>query len=296
MYIYSRRVKAEDKLRALAEKAYNNRARVPEHGEIIAGWERDAAAYRAIAECALDVPYLDPAAGGTARTRLDFFWPPNTDRQACPIAMFVHGGYWQSLDRKYFSHLAKGLNGRGVAVAIPSYDLCPQASIAQIADQIAAACVWLWRQYGRRIAVGGHSAGGHLTAAMMVRDFSAQGAPLNLVTGGLPISGLFDLRDLVYTSINDKCMMSLEQAHSLSPLFATPPKGKTLHSWVGGEESEAFVWQSKTIARVWRKGGVEATHRLAKGDDHFTVVRHLETERSAMTGQFAALAEAARIA
>jgi len=31
-----------------------------------------------------------------------------------PFAVFIHGGYWRSLDPAMFSHMARGLNAHGV--------------------------------------------------------------------------------------------------------------------------------------------------------------------------------------
>ena len=39
------------------ETEYNNRARVPDHPGIIAGWQADAAAYRETALCELGISY-----------------------------------------------------------------------------------------------------------------------------------------------------------------------------------------------------------------------------------------------
>ncbi len=289
--MYTAAGKSEDTdFTALCEAGYNARAAVPNAAELIEAWITDATEFRQSAECALDIPYLDPVAGGTDRTFLDIFWPKDTDRQTCPIAVFIHGGYWQSQDRKNFSHLANGLNSNGIAVVMPSYNLCPEANVGLITDQIAAACTWVWRNYGRRIAVGGHSAGGHLTAAMMVRDFSAMGAPSDLVTNGLPISGLFDLRDLVVTSINEKAGMSADEATSWSPLLHDAPTSGNLHAWVGGAESKAFHWQTREIAKRWKKSGLTTSHHAGKNDNHFTIIDALSDPKSKMTKQFAELA------
>ena len=111
---------------------YENRARVPENPAIIAGWQRDAAAFRAAwSEAERDIPY-----GPGERERLDLFRPgPGED---WPVALFLHGGYWQALDRSFFSHLARGMLAEGVAVAVPSYDLCPQVTLATIIGQMRA--------------------------------------------------------------------------------------------------------------------------------------------------------------
>jgi hypothetical protein len=81
---------------------YGNRARVHEHPAIIAGWARDAAAFRAAwPDADLGLPY-----GPGERERLDLFRPGSGE--AWPAALFLHGGYWQALDRSFFSHMARG--------------------------------------------------------------------------------------------------------------------------------------------------------------------------------------------
>ena len=95
---------------------------------MIAGWARDAAAYRE-RQAPRVVRY-----GAGARNVIDFF-PGGHDG---PIVVFIHGGYWQALDSSFFSHLAGGLNAHGIDVAIPSYDLCPDVSIDRIIDEMRA--------------------------------------------------------------------------------------------------------------------------------------------------------------
>ena len=69
------------------------------------------------------------------RNRIDLF----AGDGAGPIVVFIHGGYWQALDGSFFSHLAGGLNAHGIDVAVPSYDLCPAVSIAEIIGEMRAA-------------------------------------------------------------------------------------------------------------------------------------------------------------
>ena len=77
------------------EVEYNNRARVPEHAEIFARWQRDAAAYRE-RMAAEENAELGLAYGASPRQRVDLFFPDATGHT--PLALFVHGGYWRSLD------------------------------------------------------------------------------------------------------------------------------------------------------------------------------------------------------
>jgi arylformamidase len=105
------------------EAEYNNRARVPEHPAIFERWKRDALAFRtAHANAELGLAY-----GAGRRECIDLFWP-SSGRNA-PIALFMHGGYWRSLDPALFSHLAAGPNGRGLALALVGYDLCPNETL-----------------------------------------------------------------------------------------------------------------------------------------------------------------------
>ena len=116
--------------------------------------------------------------------------------EAAPLAMFIHGGWWRSLDPSMFSHMARGLNARGIMVAVVGYDLCPNVGIADIIEQMRRACVFLWQRYNRRMFVVGHSAGGHLAGAHGRRRTGPSlypKAPADLVPAGYSISGVFDL-------------------------------------------------------------------------------------------------------
>src|SRR5258705_2953958 len=122
------------------EAEYNNRARVPEHPEIFARWAREAEDYRAEAmkerRAELGLSY-----GSSLRQFIDLFSPRGAT--TAPLALFIHGGYWRSLDPSLFSHIARGLHAHHVTVAVVGYDLCPEVTIAQIHAQIPHACPFL---------------------------------------------------------------------------------------------------------------------------------------------------------
>lgn len=261
---------------------YNNRARVAEHPAIIAGWQADAAAYRERHGGQFGLPY---ASG--ERTRLDLFG----DGQG-PLALFIHGGYWQGLDRSYFSHLAGGLVERGVQVAVPSYDLCPQVGVGDIIRQMRQACAFLWRRTRRPLAVSGHSAGGHLAACLLATDWPAFAAdlPPAIVRSALALSGLFDLEPLVHTSVNTALGLSPDEAARLSPALWPAPRGLTLDAVVGGDESAEYHRQSRLIAASWGSAGTRTRCELVAGANHFTIVAPLADPGSAMTRRLADLA------
>jgi len=272
------------------EVEYNNRARVPEHAEIFARWQREGAAYRAsVHNAKLGLSY-----GPSMRRTIDLF-PARHDDQA-PLAMFIHGGYWRSLEPSMFSQAAAGPNALGITVAVAGYDLCPHVSIADIIEQMRVACLMLWRKRRQRIFVYGHSAGGHLAACMVATDWKAfaSDAPADLVPAAYSISGVFDLLPLVHVSMNQDLRLGEADARRVSPLHWSIPAGRSLDAVVGALESDEFLRQSKTIAESWRRGATLTRYEEIAGTNHFTVVDALADPDSAMTARVAALAQSTK--
>jgi arylformamidase len=272
------------------EVEYNNRARVPEHPEIFARWRREGAAYRAAARN----PKLGISYGPSSRRTIDLF-PANDDDRA-PLAMFIHGGWWRSLEPASFSQMAAGPNARGVSVAVVGYDLCPVVTIADIIEQMRTACLTLWRRRRQRILVYGHSAGGHLAACMTATDWKALApdAPADLVPAAYAVSGVFDLMPLTQISINADLRLSESEARRVSPLFWQVPAGRSLDAAVGALESSEFLRQSKTIAEAWQQGMAHTRYEEVADTNHFTVIDLLNDPDSAMTARVAALAQSVK--
>jgi arylformamidase len=272
------------------EKEYNNRARVPEHPQIFSAWARDAAAYRehAVAQRRAE---LGLRFGESARQTVDLFFAQH-DVVDAPLAVFVHGGWWRSLGPASFSHLAAGLNAHGVNVAVAGYDLCPQVTIANIIDEIRQACLFLWNRFRRRMLCYGHSAGGHLTGAMLATDWTAWGRdlPAQLVPAGLSISGVFDLPPLINVSLNQDLRLDAEEARRLSPAFWDAPTGLVLDAMVGALESSEFLRQSRLIVDLWGEAGVSTRYEEVAGANHFTVLAPLSDPTSPMVRRLALLA------
>jgi arylformamidase len=273
------------------EAEYNNRARVPEHPQIFERWQRDGAAYRAQAE-ADGHAETGVRFGPTERQYIDLFFPKGGPANA-PLALFIHGGYWRSLDPSMFSHMARGMNAHGVAVAVSGYDLVPQVSIADIVAQTQAACVFLWKKYGKRIMVSGHSAGGHLAACMMTTDWTKSGAPADLTPAAYAISGLYDLTVLTHLGGNAEFKLTEQSAKAISPLFQPAPKGKVLDAVVGGIESAEFLRQSRIIADAWASDN-ETRYEAVPDMNHFTVCDAMADPASSMTKRLVALAARTR--
>jgi len=220
------------------------------------------------------------------RNQMDIFWP-SSGNQDCPIVMFIHGGYWQRLDRTSFSHMAEGLNLRGIAVALPSYTLCPDISIDGIINEMRRACLLIYQTYKRNISIVGHSAGGHLAACLMATDWPSlhPDLPSDLVQSGMGISGIYELAPLIQTPINNALGLDEEAAADASPIDWVPDALHRFDVWVGSEESSEYHRQSRALETRWNMLGTAVCYHDVPEANHFTIINQLTDPKSAMVAR-----------
>ncbi|MCV0437870.1 MAG: alpha/beta hydrolase [Hydrogenophaga sp.] len=266
---------------AWLEREYNNRARVPEHPVHFERWARDSAVARQSGRALIDVSY-----GHGAGETLDVFPAQRKPGSPpAPVLVFIHGGWWRSLDKSDHSFIAPPFVQRGACVVVPNYALCPAVTIPQITLQMVQALAWVVRHIGAhggdpdRITVVGHSAGGHLAAMMLACDWTRVGddLPVSLVKNALAMSGLFDLEPVMHTpSVQASLHLTPQQVAMASParLPAPPvrPQGRgQLSAVVGALESDEFLRHNRLIQQAWGEGVVPVCEEL-KGLNHFSIV------------------------
>jgi arylformamidase len=272
---------------------YNARLTVLNHAEISARWVEAAAQYRNEANAELDIPY-----GNTERLRYDYFpainGGPLNASQGAPLCAFIHGGYWRSRSAKTFSHIARNLNEHGICVAIPTYDLVPHVSLMEIVEQMRGFLVHLWEKTGTFPVVAGHSAGGHLAGAMLATDWAQiDGAPDDLVSQAFALSGLYDLKPLLETDINEDLRLTPELARETSPIhWPSPRQGLKFVAAVGSQESDVFKDQSRRLSEVWGANGIETEYYEVPDCNHFTIVDAVTTPGHALAGRLHEMLEA----
>lgn len=234
------------------DRQYHARAAIPDHPAIFERWRASSRAAREALRCEPDCHF-----GPASAEVLDLY--PTAARNA-PLLVFIHGGYWRSLDKQDFSFLAPAFVDAGVAVAMPNYGLAPATSIEDMVRQMLRALAWLYRtgpQLGidaRRIVVAGHSAGAHLAAMMLAADWPrwAPDLPPDLLSGAVCISGLYDLQPLVRAPfLQQDLRLTEEAAQLLSPIRYRPEQTTPLITAVGGEESAEFKRQNRLIRAAW---------------------------------------------
>jgi arylformamidase len=136
-----------------------------------------------------------------------------------------------------------------------------------------------------KIIVGGHSAGAQLAASLLTSDVLSKAPALGKrIVGMYFISGVYDLRPLVNTTINKALKLTPENAEHLSALFndihpswlTVPLKNQVI---VGYYDSPEFQRQS-TGYYEQLKSQFDTTFWVSQFDDHFTLVEGLASPKS----------------
>lgn len=188
-----------------------------------------------------------------------------------PLLVFVHGGYWQALSAAASLYLAPGALAQGWSYAAVEYPIAPQGTL----PQMIAACTASLSAFAalgphREVVVAGHSAGAHLTAMMALAT-----VPAIAVARVVLLSGVFDLRPIVHTTVNDPLHLDEESAAGLSPaLLPIASPTPTLVAW-GDNETDAFKAQSHVMAARLRIAGAGVTELERSPRHHFDIVDDL---------------------
>jgi arylformamidase len=265
------------------ERGYNKRAAVPEYPQWFERWaERSAEALRALA------PRRDVRYGPHAKETLDLFVP---DGQSRGLFVFIHGGWWRSLDKADHAFVAPAFVAQGIAVANVNYDLCPDMPIAGIVEEVQRAVAFLARGGAHNgvpampMVVAGHSAGGHLTAMLHATAPAALGVERHPVAGAVSLSGVHDLAPLVHYSLNSDFRLDASRARELSPVHRAPQTRAPILAAVGADETREFVRQTDLLWDAWpdnRPRGAAAPLHIPERH-HYSVVMDYADPASALT-------------
>lgn len=279
------------------EALYSLSPLIPDFARIAESWDVRSAAVRAELAHMADVAY-----GDGPREDMTLFPAARPSSAGSPLLLFIHGGYWQETYKEQWLYLAPAFVKAGVAYAAVNYELAPRARMDDIVDQVRRAVLWAYRHAEElgvdrtRLFVAGHSAGGHLTAMLLLTDWEAysEGAVIAPLRGGCAVSGLFDLEPIRYTSVNDALALDAESALRNSPLHllrervggwqargaAAGPPLPPLVCAVGGDETAEYLRQQAVFVEEWQRAGQRVRVVDMPGHHHFTVVDELGREGS----------------
>jgi arylformamidase len=234
------------------DQEYDTRRTAPDWAEVMQQRHALCERVRTILPCDRDIAY-----GTSAAEKLDIYPAEGRSRG---VLMFIHGGYWQALDKHAVAFLATTLTRAGVTLALNDYALAPAVTMDEIIRQCRAAAAWLWHnveRYGgdrNRLRVGGNSAGAHLAAMVSATDWQAfdETLPGSIIRGCLAISGIYDLEPMRFTRHNAALQLDDDTVRRCSPILAKPTLDGPVLAVVGGLESAEFHRQTHSFVDAWK--------------------------------------------
>jgi arylformamidase len=260
------------------EKEYSPSTCIRNYNELINEYGSKSKIAESTTTVIKDISY-----GKSKEECLDFF--PAADKNS-PLLVFFHGGYWQLLSKNESTFPAPHFVSSGINFAAINYTLAPQASIDEITEECRRSIIWLFNHADKlgmnpeKIFLLGSSAGAHLAAMLLLTDWDDYQLPSNAIKGATLLSGIYDLRPIAKTYINEPLVLNEQLAEGLSPLFLVQKSTtQIIISW-GEHETSEFKRQSTDFANAWKKMGNTCTIFEEKNTNHFDILFQMENERS----------------
>jgi arylformamidase len=221
------------------------------------------------------------AYGPTAIEGLDLY--PAKSANA-PIFVFVHGGRWirgSARDYAYPADLFVNAGVNYIALDFIQVDAAG-GDLRPMADQVRRGIAWAYKNAAsfsgdtQRFYIGGHSSGGHLAGVAMVTDWQKDfGLPADMITGGLLMSGMYDLKPArlsargAYVKFDDDMEQSLSSIRHIDHLRAP------ITVTYGTFETPDFQRQSRDFAAAVKAAGKPVELLEAPDFNHFEMCESL---------------------
>jgi acetyl esterase/lipase len=243
----------------------------------------------------LDLAYRDDSYADPNKHRLDLFLP-DPSSSGWPTLIFIHGGSWTSGDRtteaggvQLFRNIGRYFASQGVATAVISYRLQPQASWHDQLEDVADATRFVRDrvvEYGGEpdaIYLAGHSAGAWLAARV---GYDAEllldaGVPPESLCGFVLVSGAgYDMRDEETYALGasrdffvkhfDDGAPDWETRASVVPLVrASLPRTLVLY---GGADPARIQRQSEVLIQAFEQAGARIERLVVPWEGHQSIV------------------------
>jgi arylformamidase len=217
----------------------------------------------------LDIPY-----GPDPKHRLDLYLPPKPVTNA-PVLIFLHGGSWTHGYKEWMGFMAPALVDLPAIFIAANYRLAPTHQFpAQLEDTLAI-LAWVAAEIGqhggdgRRIFIGGHSAGGHLAALASLRRelWLRYGLAEGAVRACFPVSTTFDYRGIAEDA--GSFLARMEDAGAASPVaYVEGNRVRFLIAW-GGADFERAKRTSREMVTALTRAGAATREMEFPGKDHF---------------------------
>ena len=232
---------------------------------------------------------IPDAAGGQLRLRV--YTPADAGAGPLPIVMWVHGGGWVLFDIDTYDASCRGIaNKTGAIVVSPDYRRAPEAVFPAAHDDVLAAWHWTAEHAAElggdpsRMAIGGESVGGTMTAATCLQLGASGPRPLAAVcvyplTTGEQVGESMD--DAADGRPLNRPLLSWMAMHAFQgvPEGATDPRVDLLNwtdeqlrtmppTLVITDERDVLRSEGQLFTEKLEAAGVPTTHRYYAGVMH----------------------------
>ncbi len=219
--------------------------------------------------------------GGSAGQKLDVF---PAEAKASPVFVFIHGGYFRSLDKSQYRYIASRMFRNGYTTVLVNYDLAPKVSVSEIVRQNLAAFEWIrenvhkWNGNPDDITLCGHSVGAFLAAKILEQDWRGGSG----IKKAALLSGLYDLEPMRQSYLNKDARLTEGDVAALNPMAGTLKQKPDLLIAVGEEETGQFVTQSETYSADLNRAGIQNDLFVLPAINHYTMSRLLAGRKNAV--------------
>lgn len=242
------------------------------NAEEIIAWYRSASVAAHKRHAAQTLSY-----GNGALERIDLFAAATA---GAPLAVFVHGGAWRSLDRMDGAFAAEEFLAAGISFAVLDFASIPDARLPDMVGQVQRGLDWLSRNAaglgvdaGRIVAIG-HSSGAHLVAAALAAD-TPHTLPAGTVAGALCASGAYDLEGPMLSARGAYLQLDAAEIDAFSPIRHVRRIDCPVSVAYGGAETDEYRRHALTFHAALSGAGRPSGLLLAPGQNHFEISRTL---------------------
>lgn len=221
------------------------------------------------------IPY-----GDDDRQRLDLWAPKDRGDAPLPVIIFFYGGGWVVGERGEFGYVGRSLAQRGFLTVIPDYRLAPHARFPDFILDGAAALKWTSEHIATfggdpsKIAIAGHSAGGHLAALLALdeRYLEGEGLDPDIIKAAVLMSTPTDFAPF----IDPRAIAALghhEPVDETQPIHFAHGKGPPILLQTGTADITVRARNSQQLARAIEAEGGDVTLKLYRGATHSDPVK-----------------------
>lgn len=247
---------------------YNNRFHVPAYASHFSKWELLSRQAEKEYPSFKDIRY-----GSLPEESMDIYPAPQPGSRTL---IFIHGGYWQSMDKSSFQFIAAAFMPYGITTIIINYPLAPVFSMDQMVISCNKINQWLpvhlsaYNGDSNQVYIAGYSAGGHLGAMLMKANAESPDSPA--YKGLCALSGLFNLIPVQLSNLNNIIGMDPAAALRNSPALLPAAGAGPFLLAVGEDETAEFKEQSREMHDHLETAGKQVQLLEMQGLNHFSIV------------------------